>query len=90
MVKVRSLESVPFLRYFCFYVYVTSGPSLLDSMIEGSTVKQKLENKQNMSRDDISETRVVVEMAVTSEQVNKRPQKLDYTMSWKLNPVKSL
>ena len=38
--KVRSLESVPFSRYFGFvmyYVYVTFGPSLLiestDSMI---------------------------------------------------------
>ena len=40
MVKVRSLESVPFSRiyvYVMYYVYVTPGPSLLiestDSMI---------------------------------------------------------
>ena len=34
--------------------------------IEGNTVNQKLENEQNYVRDDIGETRVVVEMAVTS------------------------
>ena len=40
MMKVKSLESVPFSRYFVivmYYVYVMSGPSLLiestDSMI---------------------------------------------------------
>ena len=37
MVKVRYLESVPFYVYVMYYVYVTSGPSLLiestDSMI---------------------------------------------------------
>ena len=33
---------------------------------EGSRVKQKLGNEQNDVRDDIGETRVVVESAVTS------------------------
>ena len=45
MVKVRSLESVPFLIGFAiYYVYGTFGPSLLiesiDSMIRERTVQQ--------------------------------------------------
>ena len=54
-------------------------------------MKQKLENKQNYTGDDVDETRVIVEIAGSSlvaEQVNKSPQKLDYMC--KLNFVKSL
>ena len=41
MVKVRSLENVPFSRYLClcnYYVHVTSGPSILTESTDSAII----------------------------------------------------